>query len=72
MIHPLVTILFDVLLIGSTVSIIGGIAVDTYMHRQPSVGAPNHGRAPRAARRRTHSLTARRAAPHRRGVMLRG
>lgn len=71
MVHPLLTTLFDIFLIGSTLAIVIGIALDTHMRREPSVGAVTHRRVPSADRRRTRPLTGRRLPSHRRGVMAR-
>ena len=71
MIHPLLTILFDSFLIGSTLTIIAGIALDTRVRRVPAVGAPARGRIAHAGRPRTHSLAVRRRPAHRKGVMVR-
>jgi len=71
MIHPLVTILFDCFLIGSTAAIIAGIALESRMQRAPAVGVPGHRRTANAGRPRTQSLAVRRRPAHRRGVMVR-
>lgn len=71
MIHPLLTILFDSFLIGSTLTIIAGIAVESRIRRTPAVGAVAHRRTVSAGRPRTQSLAVRRRPAHRRGVMMR-
>ncbi len=71
MIHPIVTILFDCFLIGSTAAIVAGIAIESRMQRGPAVGAPGHRRTAAAGRPRTHSLAVRRRPATRRGVMAR-
>jgi hypothetical protein len=70
MIHPILTIVFDAFLIGSTLTIILGIVAEARFNRGPAVGgARRHHPAARRPRHTVH-LPGRRVA-QRRGVMVR-
>jgi hypothetical protein len=72
MIHPVLTVLFDIFLIGSTLSIIAAIAAEQYLARDPAIGSPHrsHRVAP-ATPVRHRAARPRRRLANRRGAMVR-
>jgi hypothetical protein len=69
MVHPLLTVLFDFMLIGTAITVIATMIAEHVASRQPAVGRPRvartpvaAGRAPRAVWHNPPAIAARRAA----------